>query len=31
VYLMTHGQEQTLRAFGEDIIPRFSRVTGGAT
>jgi probable F420-dependent oxidoreductase len=27
VYLMTHGQEETLRAYGEAIIPRFSGVT----
>ena len=26
VYLMTHGQEETLRAYGEEIIPRFSGV-----
>ena len=26
VYLMTHGQEETLRAYGEEIIPRFSNV-----
>ena len=31
IYLMTHGQEETLRAYGEEIIPRFTRVTGGAT
>jgi alkanesulfonate monooxygenase SsuD/methylene tetrahydromethanopterin reductase-like flavin-dependent oxidoreductase (luciferase family) len=31
IYLMTHGQEETLRAYGEDIIPRFARVSGGAT
>jgi probable F420-dependent oxidoreductase len=24
VYLMTHGQEATLRAYGEEIIPRFT-------
>ena len=24
VYLMTHGQEETLRAYGEEIIPRFT-------
>src|SRR5215216_4307511 len=24
VYLMTHGQEETLEAYGQDIIPRFS-------
>jgi len=23
---MTHGQEETLRAYGEEIIPRFSNV-----
>src|SRR6266576_1851412 len=26
IYLMTHGQEETLRAYGDDIIPEFSRV-----
>jgi probable F420-dependent oxidoreductase len=26
VYLMTHGQEETLEAYGRDIIPRFSQV-----
>jgi probable F420-dependent oxidoreductase len=26
VYLMTHGQEETLAAYGRDIIPQFSRV-----
>jgi alkanesulfonate monooxygenase SsuD/methylene tetrahydromethanopterin reductase-like flavin-dependent oxidoreductase (luciferase family) len=26
VYLMTHGQEETLQAFGDDIIPQFSTV-----
>ena len=26
VYLMTHGQEDTLRAYGEGIIPRFASV-----
>jgi alkanesulfonate monooxygenase SsuD/methylene tetrahydromethanopterin reductase-like flavin-dependent oxidoreductase (luciferase family) len=26
VYLMTHGQEETLAAYGRDIIPRFSEV-----
>ena len=31
IYLMTHGQDETLRAYGEDIIPRFAPVTGGAT
>ena len=29
IYLMTHGQEQTLRAYGEDIIPRFAGAVGG--
>ena len=24
IYLMTHGQEETLRAYGEEIIPAFS-------
>ena len=23
IYLMTHGQEETLRVYGEEIIPRF--------
>ena len=27
VYLMTHGQEETLAAYGDGIIPQFSRVT----
>jgi probable F420-dependent oxidoreductase len=27
VYLMTHGQEDDLRAFGSDVIPHFSGVT----
>jgi len=26
VYLMTHGQEETLRAYGDDIIPEFAGV-----
>ncbi len=26
VYLMTEGQEETLKAYGDDIIPRFERV-----
>jgi alkanesulfonate monooxygenase SsuD/methylene tetrahydromethanopterin reductase-like flavin-dependent oxidoreductase (luciferase family) len=26
VYLMTHGQEETLEAYGRDIIPQFSGV-----
>jgi probable F420-dependent oxidoreductase len=26
VYLMTHGQEETLQAYGRDIIPQFTRV-----
>jgi probable F420-dependent oxidoreductase len=26
IYLMTHGQEETLRAYGRDIIPRFATV-----
>ena len=26
VYLMTHGQEETLQAFGDDIIPELSEV-----
>jgi len=26
IYLMTHGQEETLRVYGEEIIPRFSGV-----
>ena len=27
IYLMTHGQEETLAAYGDRIIPQFSRVT----
>jgi probable F420-dependent oxidoreductase len=27
VYLMTHSQEETLAAYGKDIIPRFATVT----
>jgi probable F420-dependent oxidoreductase len=27
VYLMTHGQEETLQAYGDEIIPQFARVT----
>jgi probable F420-dependent oxidoreductase len=27
IYLMTHGQEETLAAYGEKIIPSFARVT----
>jgi probable F420-dependent oxidoreductase len=26
VYLMTEGQEETLKAYGDDILPRFERV-----
>jgi alkanesulfonate monooxygenase SsuD/methylene tetrahydromethanopterin reductase-like flavin-dependent oxidoreductase (luciferase family) len=26
VYLMTHSQEETLEAYGKEIIPRFGRV-----
>jgi alkanesulfonate monooxygenase SsuD/methylene tetrahydromethanopterin reductase-like flavin-dependent oxidoreductase (luciferase family) len=26
IYLMTHGQEETLQAYGEEIIPQFARV-----
>jgi len=26
VYLMTHGQEETLQAYGDDIIPQFASV-----
>jgi probable F420-dependent oxidoreductase len=26
IYLMTHGQEETLEAYGRDILPQFSRV-----
>ena len=25
IYLMTHGQEETLAAYGKDVIPQFSR------
>jgi len=27
IYLMTHGQEETLKAYGDDIIPSFAGVT----
>jgi alkanesulfonate monooxygenase SsuD/methylene tetrahydromethanopterin reductase-like flavin-dependent oxidoreductase (luciferase family) len=27
IYLMTHGQEETLQAYGSEIIPQFSGVT----
>jgi probable F420-dependent oxidoreductase len=27
IYLMTHGQEDTLKAYGDEIIPQFSGVT----
>jgi probable F420-dependent oxidoreductase len=30
IYLMTHGQEETLETYGRDIIPRFAGVKGGA-
>jgi probable F420-dependent oxidoreductase len=26
IYLMTHGQEETLKAYGDEIIPEFSQV-----
>jgi len=26
IYLMTHGQEETLQAYGDEIIPEFSKV-----
>jgi len=26
IYLMTHAQEETLQAYGDDIIPEFSGV-----
>ncbi len=26
IYLMTHGQEETLAAYGKEILPRFARV-----
>jgi probable F420-dependent oxidoreductase len=26
IYLMTHGQEETLKAYGDEIIPQFSKV-----
>ncbi len=26
IYLMTRGQEETLRAYGDEIIPQFSGV-----
>src|SRR6266576_6143 len=31
IYLMTHGQEETLGTYGRDIIPRFAGVKGGAS
>ena len=27
IYLMTHGQEEVLQAYGSEILPRFSQVT----
>ena len=27
IYLMTHGQEETLQTYGDDIIPQFESVT----
>jgi hypothetical protein len=27
IYLMTHGQEETLQTYGDEIIPQFSSVT----
>jgi probable F420-dependent oxidoreductase len=27
IYLMTHGQEETLQAYGDDVIPSFAGVT----
>jgi probable F420-dependent oxidoreductase len=27
IYLMTHGQEETLKAYGDEIIPSFAHVT----
>jgi alkanesulfonate monooxygenase SsuD/methylene tetrahydromethanopterin reductase-like flavin-dependent oxidoreductase (luciferase family) len=27
IYLMTHSQEETLEAYGKDVIPQFSTVT----
>src|SRR6476661_4932017 len=29
IYLMTHSQEETLQAYGRDIIPRFAGAVGG--
>ena len=26
IYLMTHGQEETLKAYGDEVIPQFSSV-----
>jgi alkanesulfonate monooxygenase SsuD/methylene tetrahydromethanopterin reductase-like flavin-dependent oxidoreductase (luciferase family) len=26
IYLMTHGQEETLQAYGDDVIPEFAGV-----
>ena len=31
IYLMTHGQEETLNTYGRDIIPRFAGVKEGAS
>jgi hypothetical protein len=27
IYLMTHGQEDTLKSYGDEIIPQFTSVT----
>jgi alkanesulfonate monooxygenase SsuD/methylene tetrahydromethanopterin reductase-like flavin-dependent oxidoreductase (luciferase family) len=27
IYLMTHGQEETLAAYGKEVIPQFARAT----
>jgi alkanesulfonate monooxygenase SsuD/methylene tetrahydromethanopterin reductase-like flavin-dependent oxidoreductase (luciferase family) len=31
IYLMTHAQDETLRAYGQDIIPRFTGAVGGTS
>ena len=27
IYLMTHGQEETLQAYGDEILPQFAAAT----
>ena len=29
IYLMTHGQEATLQAYGDDVIPELAGVAAG--